>query len=610
MKLRLPSLLMLALWLLLAALVLPFFDFWRFAPLPDWISDACASALMALSALLLTLRRPRGELEIHPIELCLWLLALVVAVEQLLLHPPYMQTGVLAIGTLSLAAFSAGAIRQSVQEYGRDKVLAALASALLIGALVQSCLGLVQMLGLAPLARGYVIFALNDPTSLLGNIGQRNQFGHYLGWGLVSACYLASTGRLRGWLFYSCTVVLALMMTWSASRLVIAYGLGIAAIAWIWLRRGKGDPAVVAWARAMAIAALAIAFTQLFVDQIDHVLQAAGLPIHSGSGAQRIMDAGFGARRRIEWHKAWAVFLEHPVLGMGWGSFAAQSVHLEATGLFGHVVEDGLFTHAHDLVLHLLAETGLLGTVVVVGGIVWCVLSLFKRSALGPASGCVLALAMITIGHSLFEYPLWYVPFLLGFTIILALSPATLMPFPLRRWLRVGVAGGLGIASLCFVVNGYFIFWQLVNNSAPTTSQTENQQRVAKLLHVGKNPLWMYESDFLLSYFLFATPDHLADKRQLFERLARYRPYHIILVKLAILQAYDGDIETAKLNLRRAIAVYPNWTASIADLLRPYKGAQLRELKALADAASGVYKQKGSEYVASWASAPLGQPHL
>jgi hypothetical protein len=174
----------------------------------------------------------------------------------------------------------------------------------------------------------------------------------------------------------------------------------------------------------------------------------------------------------------------------------------------------------------------------------------------------------------------------------------------------VGVAGTLGIASLCFVVNGYFMFWQLVNNSAPTASQAENQQRVAKLLHIGKNPLWMYESDFLLSYFLFATPDHLADKRQLFERLAKYRPYHIILVKLAILQAYDGDIETAKLNLRRAIAVYPNWTASIADLLRPYKGDQLRELKRLADAASGVYKQKGSEYVASWASAPLGQPHL
>lgn len=610
MKLRMPSVLLPVQWILFAALVLPFLDYLRYAPLTDWFSDAVAAGLTALATLLLLFRRQTAELAIHPVELCLWLLAFVLAVELLVLRPPYLQVSALAIGTLGLGAFAASAVRQSVQTFGREQVLAALASTLLIGALLQCCLGLVQVLALAPLTHGYVVFNVMELTRPIGNIGQANQYAHYLGWGLVSACYLNASGRMRNWLFYACAVTIALMMAWNGGRLVIAYGLGMASIAWIWLRRGRGDPEIVAWARAMAIAVLAIAFMQLFISQIDHMLQSIGLPINAHSGAQRMGDAGFGARRRIEWLKAWSVFLEHPVFGVGWGGYAAQSVRLEASGLFGHYAETGLFTNAHNLIFNLLAETGLLGTVVAVGGIVWCLSACFKRSVLSPVSGCVLALAMVTIGHSLFEYPLWYVPFMTGFAIILALSPAELLPFPIRRWLRSGMAGIFSVSILLYVINGYFVFWQLITNSLVTPDFAEDQRRVGHLLRIAHNPLWAYESDFLLSGFELATPDNQKFKLELFERLASYHPYQGTLIKLAILQAYGGDLKQAKTTLRLTVASYPDWTPAIAATLKPYKGQVLQPLKAMAAEADNVYREKGSEYLAQWASASHDQPRL
>jgi O-antigen ligase len=607
MKLRLPTLCSASLGLLLLAVLLPFLNYLRFAPLADWFSDATAVTLLALSAGVLLFKRDETKLAAHPAELWLWLFTAGLAIELLLHRPQYLQAGMLPIGVLALAAFAAGGVRHSVQELGQEKVLTALAGVLLVGALVQSCLGLTQVLGLAPLARGYIVFDVGSPTTLLGNIGQRNQFAHYLSWGLISACYLRGTGRLRAWLFIPCCVILALMMAWSSSRLVLAYGLGMAAIAWIWLRRSLHDPQIELWARSMAIAVLAIAATQLFITEINQGLASLGLPIHGQSGAQRIMETGFGARRRIEWMKAWAVFKEHPLIGVGWGGYAAQSVQLEATGLFGHYPEPGLFTQAHNFIAQLLAETGLLGTVPALAGMGYCLAAFFRRAALGPDSGCVLAMLMVSIGHSLFEYPLWYPPFLVGVVIMLALSPAPLVPVHIRRWLRVGLAGSLALAALAFVINGYFVFWVLVNSVSPTPNVAENQHRIVRLVEVGRDPLWWYESDVLLSNYLQATPDQIKLKRALFERLASYRPYHLVLLKLAVLQAYDGDIELAKLTLRRTIAAYPDFTPSLYAILAPYKSPLLTPLKKIAEQASGVFQQGGVEAVATWASASVSR---
>lgn len=607
MKLRLPTLCSLSLGLLLLAVLLPYLDYLRFAPLADWFSDAATVTLLALSASVLLFKRHAAELEVHPAELCVWLLAAALAVELLVQPPQYLQATILPMGVLALVAFAAGGVRQSVQELGQEKVLAALASMLLVGALLQCCLGLVQVLGLAQLTHGYVISDWSAPNTLIGNIGQRNQYAHYLAWGLISACYLNASGRLRAWLFLPCCTVLALMMAWSSSRLVVAYGLGMAVIAWIWLRRSKDDPAVVAWARAMAIAALAIAFTQLFINEINQALFSLGLPIHGLSGSQRIMDTGFGARRRIEWLKAGHVFLTHPLFGVGWGGYAAQSVQLEATGLYGHYPESGLFTQAHNFIAQLLAETGLLGTLLALGGLFWCLTPFFRRSALSPASGCVLAMVMVTIGHSLFEYPLWYPPFLVGLVVMLSLSPAKPVTIHLRRWLRVGLAGSLALAALLFVVDGYFKFWLLANTVTSTTNIAENRHRIAALSETGRNPLWSYESDLMLSNYLEPSRDQLKIKRELFERLAAYRPYQVVLIKLAMLQAYDGDAELAKLNLRRVLAAYPDYTPAVLAIMAPYSDPALAPLKKLAGQANLVFRKEGAEAVANWASGSVSR---
>jgi O-antigen polymerase len=83
--------------------------------------------------------------------------------------------------------------------------------------------------------------------------------------------------------------------------------------------------------------------------------------------------------------------------------------------------------NAHNLVLQLLAEVGFLGTTLILALVAWLLLSRWPRRtppnhspaqiatanpALTDTAWAWLALAVVGL-HSLVEYPLWYVPFLL-----------------------------------------------------------------------------------------------------------------------------------------------------------------------------------------------------
>ncbi|MDE1715638.1 O-antigen ligase family protein, partial [Chromobacterium amazonense] len=341
-------------WLLVASLVLPFFNSLHFQPVGDWVTNAVCFMLAALWLLVFSFRRSNSKTSRGVPAFSVLSLFGLLQLPRLQYSLPFSSLTIFFLVVVSLVV-------AQIDKTQRDQLLTCLASLALITSLLQAVLGFIQALGLAPQAHGWVLFN-PGASDVMGNFGQRNQLAQFLGWGAVSAAYLYATDRMGRVATGSAVLVLALLMSWTGARLPLAYGLGLALLAWFWHRRVPQDETVARMARALAWSVLALALIQIFNQQIDSVLQAIGLPIHVQSGSDRLLDAGFGARRRIEWSKAWEVFLQHPWFGVGLGGYGWHSAWLEAYGGWPKEPESWLFTHCHNLIFQLLAETGLVGT--------------------------------------------------------------------------------------------------------------------------------------------------------------------------------------------------------------------------------------------------------
>ncbi|WP_196250169.1 PglL family O-oligosaccharyltransferase [Chromobacterium violaceum] len=561
---------------------MPFFSPWHFQPAGDWSTTAACLGLAGMGLLAMSLLADNGKTSnCRPAFVCLLLFSLLQ-----LPRPQYsLPFSVLALFLCGVVSLSLG----QNDKAQRDRLIACLASLILVTALLQAMLGFVQALGLAPQTYGWVLFT-PGASDVMGNFGQRNQLAQFLGWGAVSAAYLYATGRMGRTATGSAVLVLALLMSWTGARLPLAYGLGLALLAWFWHRRVPQDETVARMARVLAWSVLALALIQIFNQQIDSVFQAIGLPIHVQSGSDRLLDAGFGARRRIEWSKAWEVFMQHPWFGVGLGGYAWHSAWLEAYGGWPKVPESWLFTHCHNLIFQLLVETGLVGTLLVVGGLLCCLLPYFRRGEQTADNLLLISIAMMLLGHSMFEYPLWYFPFLLMLVIICSLSPAKGWTVQLSERFRQVLGVSAGVLALAYVATGILPYRQLIQNFTPRNENTlqaslDNAKRSLKLSELSRNPLWSWEADLGMVNYL--QPDGIMRDLQLelAERVARYQPFPTVLIKLSILRALNGQAEPAKQALTMAIANYPDYTPVFQHELARYREPELKPLQDMASKA-------------------------
>ncbi|MBV8389471.1 MAG: pilin glycosylation ligase domain-containing protein, partial [Mucilaginibacter sp.] len=295
-------------WLLGLAIILPLFSFVRYAPLADWYFTSIALLFVAACLVLNILRQ--ASFSLPSINIFILLFAVVQAVSQ----------GVVIIPTLLLLLlfFLFCGLHVNVIDANRRTLITILAQLIFVGALVQSIFGFAQVIDLAKIFNGWVIYDVNNRMgNIFGNTGQRNHFADFLGWGIVAGSYLYAVRKMRLWIFVLSIFLLVLLIGWCGSRMPLGYALVLCALAWFWLRRMRHDNEVGRMVVALVIAVILLSIVQILGHQLNVMLNAVGLPIHLQSGSERILDASMGARRRVEWTKAIDIFLEHPLLGVG-----------------------------------------------------------------------------------------------------------------------------------------------------------------------------------------------------------------------------------------------------------------------------------------------------
>ncbi|UTH75438.1 PglL family O-oligosaccharyltransferase [Chromobacterium sp. IIBBL 290-4] len=555
----------LALLALCLIAIVPFASRVHFVPLPQWFGEINVVWLLLAAGLLLL---PSGRLFDAVPRASGWCLALAAAWG---LQPQFVHllfpgmSYVTALGWLALALLAS--MTASLRGAFGDREFAVwLARAIIVGGLVQSLIGVAQLTGMAP-ALGLFYDGSHPTSNIFGHIGQRNQYAHYLMWAMVSGVYLFAVRRLgKGWLIVL-ALWMALMLAWAGSRTILLYLVALSALAGLWHWRSRDDASrrmmLAMWASCGMI--LAAQFALPLVNHLVSILTHSD--VENASGVARLAANGddMGARRFVEMHKAWMTFKAHPLWGVGWSQYAAESVRLQQLPQFASAgYNSGLFTNAHNLVMQLLAEMGAVITALVLLGFAWVVWPFFSRKA-EPEGVLALGCLAVTLTHSMLEYPLWYYYFLAMLAVFMAMAP--------RGEARVGLLPRLPLlAALAWVgwlsISATPMFWELVNLYVPTGNAAKDKVRSERLIEIVKTkPMFAYHALYTLDDYLPITKDNLKQKLELEDQLTAFRPYPDVMLKRAQLEILAGEQAKAEQTLRTTLASFPTYAGQFIETL-------------------------------------------
>jgi O-antigen ligase len=379
------------------------------------------------------------------------LLALVIAAQTLSGQLAYPTEGAVAIMVLLGAALVFGLGLRLARQPAWTRLAAA---ALLAQGLAQVAIGLAQfgMWQLPALGQWlnvhapwiYQVISYPGDGRIYGNLRQPNHYATAVAMGFAGLAGLAP--RLRASQVWSCALLLAWALVASGSRTAMVHVVVIAALVLAAVPRSWRDPK---WQPLLAApllfalwwGALHVAARLGLISYLDAVTRQLNQPV----------DA-----RSIIWHNAWQAYQLHPLAGWGWGQIGWALERSAVAGRLNPLPLDNI-DNAHDLVLQLLADTGLAGTLPVLLALLawgWRIAQPWRVGTVGAARRIALLPPLLAASflllHSLLEYPLWYIYFLFAFAFGLGWSegaarpPQAEAPLPepgsWRR--RAGIAAG------------------------------------------------------------------------------------------------------------------------------------------------------------------------
>ena len=578
---------MLAIAALMCLLTVPFLMNVRVGPQGGFIIES-TSAILALSMVLgVTLM---GKFTQRPPLISVMFVGFValIAIQARVMGISWVSQVDLTASVLLVVALATWALA-SWQQHSTTSLMYWIAVALLIGVLLQTAVMWMQYFGLTSYFKGLISYS--SSKNIMGQLGQRNHLGHYLMWGMVSVLYLHHTKALSRWISIALVFWLGLSMGLIGSRTLIVYLMAISILAMVWrLWAGKAYQTTLYWVLATLLWVLLVQFG------LEKVLSAFEQS-HTTSGLERLVNSAHvvDTARSVEWQKAWLSFLSSPWTGHGWGSSSSQSVlmHGALPNLEGLRTVNVLFTHCHNSVLQLLSEVGLLGTLWLAGCFLALVFACFKY-AKRPESFFILALASITVCHSLLEYPLWYVYFLLPFALFWALVP--------RREAQQEACGKLNwaamfttVVALAMCVRLLFAYNDImgVYGVAKNESVEMAASKKAKI-HA------LIEREYLLDYYARMAliersfdayqGAELADEVENARLVAEYRPYNSYAIRWGMYQYRAGQEDAAKKWLDEVWLYYPTSIAGNVNAMQ--KSLWYTDLIPLAKQRCLQYQQK------------------
>ncbi|KPK09401.1 MAG: hypothetical protein AMJ64_00745 [Betaproteobacteria bacterium SG8_39] len=517
----------------------------------------------------------------------LWLaaFALFLALRWLLGEQAYPAAALLATLYALYAVLMLQLGAQLVSRFGVERVAVVLAVFVLAGALANAAAGVIQFYGRPALFED--IIAELRGRRAYGNIAQSNLYTNYLALGQAALLLLWLRAPLRTSYAIAALALLVVASALSGARAAVLYAIWFA-VSGAFTARFMDRPE----AKRLQWGALGIAVA----------LVAAHLLVPWVNSALQLGLAGEGTLERLQLTEprpavfllALRIFADAPFFGVGMGEFPGAAF---ARGLDPSLTAIGeIWTSPHNLPLHLLAETGALGAILVLGALsIWAISLLQRdRAAASPALWWVAAAVGVELLHALIEYPLWSAHFLGLASLLVGASalPRTQGPRSAALVRTAGIAACAVLAvALALLLRDYLrLDLARAAGTRVTLAPPAQVQRDTETMHALRDGLLGPVAELWI--FSGAPLDRSApaDKLSMGERVGRHWPANEIVVRRAAFLALDGKRERALTLLEDALRAFPQRRAATARLLEqaaaadPEKIAPLLALAARAGA--------------------------
>ncbi len=467
------------------------------------------------------------------------------------------------------------------QKIGLDKLSYYITISILIGSIIQSLIGLLQYTGLYKYLGDLIFYDSAHPTTdIFGHFGQRNHYCHYLTWGIFATIYLFFKNKISRPIFLIIIVWLTFSLTIAGSRSILLYFATSIIIFSLFALKNKALTRPLITICTISIFILLFGYLYpIMIKLFTHIHQV-------DSGVTRLStesaEGGLIGRRMTEWLKAIVIFKQHPLIGAGWNTFAHNSVYLQP--LFPNAPQNsGLFTNCHNLILQLLAETGIIGLVIILYSLCLSIYNLIKNKCLETA--IILSMAFTTIDHSMLEYPLWYLYFLAPFIMFLSIKQNYWI-FKMQRTL-ITILATLVICLIPIIIINSITFEHLVDINDPPTDKNEFKNNIHYLMQLSnKQILWTYPSLYVLDNYNNVdnklTDENLSIKEQLdlVTRFTNYHPYPMDLINQAMLNWKVGNKKLAFDLVNLALIAYPVYKETYLSTLKDKRYKELYKIVA------------------------------
>lgn len=550
---------------LLLLLTLPQLNNVHYDPAPQFWAEVTVAYLVVIlfTVVLFTSK----HLTIPSCVIPLGLFALFLLFQPLIVKVDFIGLSLVTVIEFILCILAAIAINSIITQYGIRQFMIYLCYSLVVGAILQSCIGLIQYNNWIGYFHGYIFYDSAHPnTNIFGHFGQRNHYAHYLSWAVFALIYLTCIRKISIYVYVGLLSWLIFSITIASSRSVFIY-FGIASlISFVYWLNKRADKQV----RLIFFLIFSASIYLIAVEYIYPLLQTLMHTSQISSGLERISSDSHAGRRLVEWEKAWMVFKQHPLWGYGWNEYAKQSVLLHH--LFPHApLNDGLFTNSHNLITQLLAETGIIGTLIIVIGLITAIWRIIKDSSL--ESIIILCMTGTTLSHSMLEYPLWYLYFLIPLVMFLAIErPILQITFKIRAFKYILLLPLTWF--IYFFTNNSIIFDHLVDISDTPDDALSFVEQAHYLENMADNNiLWSYYALYTLDNYIsvndintnkvFPTELQLAYEY----RFESFHPYPENMIKVAILEWNLGQKKEARETVLTALNAYPVYKQSFLTTL-------------------------------------------
>lgn len=434
---------------------------------------------------------------------------------------------------------------------GDEHFTDSIAWAVFVGAFLAALIGWAGLWGWE-VKDGIHIYRFYYEGTMNGPLAQRNLYASSLVLGLIGLAWVSISWKRQALILPSLGFILALPLMVTASRvglleIVVLFGVAL------WGRIVSGKSIIQKFCTGLLLLLAVALVLQLLASPIMAVINPEG-----ESALQRLVHSSYASRLQI-WLRAWHIFIGHPLGGVGAGNYPWFD-YLGRVAIPDANHDDSFVavTHAHNLVLQILAEMGLIGGFLL-GLCGWFWLKSWRGCFLSAQKLFVVLLSIPLLLHSMLEYPLWYANFL-GVIVLSATSwDSWLLRMKFPRLLS-GLFVGAGVLSVFW---GVFVLSGLIriNHAIELDWQGQHEAAVRQAVDVSQRNIFLepYASLLLVNR---AVPGSDTQANQLYElmaeRVVRWIPFPESVYNLALWQASTGKFDLSRVTLSQAVVVYPD----------------------------------------------------